>query len=99
VGGTVAGVGKTVDNTANTAGNVGGSAVGSATGTVNRTAGGVGAAANSTLNANSQGVVGLPGYTLDGAAASATQGSVITSSGKNVKLDSGTQMVLRVVSE
>jgi hypothetical protein len=99
VGGTVAGASRTVDNTANAAGNVAGGAVGSASGTVNRAGGAVGTAANSTLSASSQGVVGLPGYTLNAAAANATQGSIITSSGKNVKLDSGTQMILRVVSE
>jgi len=103
VGGAVNGVGNTASGTAgtaaNTTGQVAGSAVGSATGAVNHTAASVGATANSTLGANSQGIIGLPGYTLDAAAANATQGSVITSSGKNVKLDSGTQMVLRVVSQ
>jgi len=99
VGGTVAGAARTVDNTANAGANVAGSAVGSASGTVNRAGSGVGTTAGSTLSASSQGVVGLPGYTLDAAATNATQGSVITSTGKNVKLDSGTQMVLRVVSE
>ena len=98
VGGTVAGVGKTVDNTTNGAGNVTRGAVGSASGTVRDTTGGLGATTSSTLNATSQGVVGLPGYTLDAAAANATQGSLITSTGKNVKLESGTQMLLRVVS-
>ena len=99
VGGTVAGAGKTVDNTVAAGGNVaqqvgaaGGSAVGSASGTVRNTAG-------ATLTSSSQGVIGLPGYALDATAATATQGSIITSAGKNVKLDSGTQMVLRVVSE
>ncbi len=98
VGGTVAGVGKTVDNTAGAAQQVGsatGSAVGSASGTINNTTG----AATARLSSTSQGVIGLPGYTLDAAAANATQGSIITSTGKNVKLDSGTQMVLRVVGE
>jgi hypothetical protein len=99
VGGAVNGVGNTVSRTTGTAANTAGSAVGAASGTVNNTAGSLGATASSTLSATSQGVVGLPGYTLDAAAANATQGSVVTSSGKNVKLDSGTQMVLRVVSE
>ncbi len=99
VGGTVAGVGKTVDNTAGTAaqqvGSATGSAVGSASGTISNTTG----AATATLSSTSQGVVGFPGYTLNAAAANATQGSIITSTGKNVKLDSGTQMVLRVVGQ
>jgi hypothetical protein len=99
VGGAVSGVGKTAQNTTNEAGGVTRGAVGSASGTVRDTTGGLGASTSSTLNATSQGVVGLPGYTLDATAANATQGSIITSAGKNVKLDSGTQMVLRVVSE
>jgi hypothetical protein len=99
VGGAVSGVGKTVDNTADQAGGVTRGAVGSASGTTRETTGGLGATASSTLNAKSQGVVGLPGYTLDAAAANATQGSIIVSSGKNVKLESGTQMVLRVVGQ
>jgi hypothetical protein len=37
----------------------------------------------------------MPGVTLS-QATSATQGTTITSTGKNVKLDSGTQMVLSV---
>ena len=102
VGGTVAGVGKAVDNSVNASGNAAqqvgagaGSVVGSASGTVNSTAG----AATAALSSNSQGVIGMPGYTLSATAANATQGSVITSAGKSVKLDSGTQMVLRVVGE
>jgi hypothetical protein len=103
LGGAVSGVGKTVDNTtgavAGGAQQTGAGALGSASGTVNNTTGALGGTATSTLNAKSRGVVGLPGYTLDTAAATATQGSVITSSGKNVKLDSGTQMVLRITGE
>ncbi len=102
VGGTVAGVGKTVDNTVNASGNAAqqvgagaGSAVGSAPGTVNSTVG----AATATLGSSSQGVVGMSGYTLKATAATATQGSIIASTGKSVKLDSGTQMVLRVVGD
>ncbi len=99
VGGAVNTVGNTAGAVTNTTGQVAGGAVGSASGTINNTAGSVGTATTSTLNASSQGVLGLPGYTLNAAAANATQGSVVTSTGKNVKLDSGTQMVLRVVSE
>lgn len=102
VGGTVAGVGKAVDNTVAASGNAAqqvgagaGSAVGSASGTINTTAG----QATAALSSTSQGVVGLPGYTLNATAANATQGSIINSTGKSVKLDSGTQMVLRVVNE
>lgn len=101
-GSTVGAAGSAVGNTAgavgSTAGQVGssaGSTVGGAAGTATNT----GANATGSLNGTAQGVVGFPGYTLDAATATATQGSVITSSGKNVKLDSGTHMVLRVVSE
>ena len=103
VGGTVNGAGHTVGNTAGavgqTAGNIGGGAVGAAEGGVNQTTEAAGATMNSTLNANSRGAIGLPGYTLQAVSGASTQGSVIESTGKNVKLDSGTQMVLRVVSE
>jgi hypothetical protein len=46
------------------------------------------------LTSNSQGVFGLNGLNLNAAASNATQGSVITSAGKNVHLDSGTRMLL-----
>ena len=65
-----------------TAGNVGNS---SGTGTAGAPGGG-------HLNGSSRGVVGMPGLQL----ASSGQSSVITSDSKNVKLDSGIEMVLRV---
>jgi hypothetical protein len=86
-------------------------AAGSAVGAVNNTAGAVtnstgavngavnstvGAAANGALNSTSKGVVGMQGVALNTAAAGSAQGSVISSAGRNVKLDSGTQMVLQV---
>lgn len=43
------------------------------------------------LNANSRGVSGMPGVRLE----PQPQGGLVTTDGKNVKLDSGTQMVLR----
>ena len=46
------------------------------------------------LTSNSSGVFGLNGLTLTSVAQSGTQGSVITSVGKNVHLDSGTSMLL-----
>jgi hypothetical protein len=39
----------------------------------------------------------MKGLSLATAASNATEGSVITSTGKSVHLDSGTQMMLRVV--
>ena len=80
-------VGSTVGGVANTAGSVAGSTTGAA-----------GAGVNGTLNSTSRGVVGLQGLTLNSVASgsAAAQGSVISSSTQNVKLDSGTQMVLQV---
>jgi hypothetical protein len=88
-----------IGGTAQTAGNVAGAAT-SAAGNVGSAAGSTvgsatGAATNARLNTNSQGVVGLSGLSLTGGADSA-QGAVISSQNKNVKLDSGTQMMLRV---
>jgi hypothetical protein len=67
--------------------------------TVNSTAG---VAGNTTeavsgagrLNSNSHGVVGLNNLSLSTTAGGSAQGSVITSTGKNVHLDSGTRLVL-----
>jgi len=47
------------------------------------------------LASNSNGVFGLEGLSLNSAASSATQGSLIVSSTKNVHLDSGTQLLLQ----
>ena len=81
VGGAASGVG-------NTAANVGASAGGAVSGTTRGAAG--------QLTSQSQGVIGLNGLSLNSAASNSTSGSVITSTGKNVKLDSGTQMLLQV---
>ncbi len=50
------------------------------------------------LNANSHGVIGIPNLTLS-PQASPTEGSVLSSSRGNVKLDSGTMLVLRVIGQ
>ena len=91
-GGVIGGEGRTVGNVAGTAtttaanvGNTAGSTVGGATG----------AAGNARLNTNTQGVIGLSGLSLN-AASDANQGTVISSQNKNVKLDSGTELMLRV---
>jgi hypothetical protein len=56
---------------------------------------------NSTgrLESSSSGVFGLDGLSLDSAASTATQGSTIVSSTKNVHLDSGTQLLLRTTGQ
>jgi len=73
-----------VHSTANAAGSVAGASHGAV--------GGLNAAGQ--LTSNSQGVFGLNGLNLNAAASNATQGSVITSAGKNVHLDSGTRLLL-----
>ncbi len=72
---------------------------GSMPGTANPTAAPVpdttsGAAINGRLTPNAQGVVGMSGLSLSTGAA---QDSLLTSQKHNVKLDSGTQMILRVI--
>jgi hypothetical protein len=85
---TAANVGGVAAGTANAATSAGGSIAGASKGAL----GGLNAAGQ--LTSNSQGVFGLNGLSLSAAGSNATQGSVITSTGKNVHLDSGTQMLL-----
>ena len=96
---TAGGAGGTVTNTAASAGNTAGGALNS-TGhsAANVAAAGQGATgglnATGQLMSNSRGVFGMQGVNLNSATAGAAQGSVITSGGKNLHLDSGTQMLL-----
>lgn len=88
-----------ITNTAANAGNVGGSTLDAAAhSTVNTTgaAGGAVGGLNSAghLTSNSRGVFGLNGLNLTAGGSNGTQGSLITSTGKNVHLDSGTRMLL-----
>ena len=85
---TAANVGEVAGGAVNSAANAGGSIAGASKGAV----GGLNAAGQ--LTSNSQGVFGLNGLNLSAAGSNATQGSVITSAGKNVRLDSGTRMLL-----
>lgn len=85
---TAANVGGVAGGTVNSAANAGGSIAGASKGAV----GGLNAAGQ--LTSNSHGVFGLNGLNLSSAASSSTQGSVITSAGKNVHLDGGTRMLL-----
>lgn len=101
-GGVTSAAGGAVGTVTNTAANVGGaaggavnsttSAAGNVAGASRGAVGGLNAAGQ--LNSNSQGVFGLNGLNLNAAASNATQGTVITSAGKNVHLDSGTRMLL-----
>jgi hypothetical protein len=87
-GGMLGGARSTAGGVMNTASSTAGAAtgaVGSATG-----------AASGSLSSTSQGVVGLRGLSLAADASNSTHGSVITSTGSNVHLDTGTEMILRV---
>lgn len=86
---TAAGLGNTAGGTLNTATQTTTSAVGGAT---NGAAGTLNAAGQFT--SNSRGVFGMNGLNLNSATAAGAQGSLITSAGKNVHLDSGTRMLL-----
>jgi hypothetical protein len=99
VSSTAGGAVGTMTNTAANAGGIAGGAVnsaanagGSIAGASKGAAGGLNAAGQ--LTSNSQGVFGLNGLNLSAAGSNATQGSVITSAGKNVHLDSGTRLLL-----
>ena len=95
LGGAMGGVTSTLGSAGRTVGNTTGSVAGSATGAVGASANG---AVNGTLNSTSQGVVGMQGLALSNAlgAGANAQSSVISSASHNVKLDSGTQLVLQV---
>ncbi len=85
-GGVMGTAGSAVGGVANTAGGVAGTVAGDTT---------AGVAAGGHLDASSRGVVGLPNLTLSASSGSSTQGSVIASDKGNVKLESGTELVLR----
>lgn len=94
-GGAVGGVTSTAANT----GNIPGSTVNAAerstvgaSGAANGAVGGLNAAGQ--LTSTSRGVFGLNGMNLNAAGSNGTEGSLITSTGKNVHLDSGTRMLL-----
>jgi hypothetical protein len=87
-GGLIGGVGSTAGGAINTAGNAAGGAV--------NTAGAAAGSAGGSLSSTSQGVVGMPGLSLATDTSTATHGSIVSASGSNVHLDSGTEMVLRV---
>jgi hypothetical protein len=89
---TAANVGSTTGGALNSTANVAGNATGSVNGVASGAAGGLNTAGQ--LTSNSRGVFGLNGLSLNSAAENGTQGSIITSAGKNVHLDSGTQMLL-----
>jgi hypothetical protein len=79
--------------------NTAGAAVPAVDNTVNSTVGAAGNAAGvanaaGQFNTNSRGVVGLNNLSLSAPSGASAQGSVLTSPGKNVHLDSGTRLLL-----
>lgn len=100
-GSTVGGVTGAAGQTVGAVGNTGAGAVGAATGAAGDVAGSATGAvdASGRLSAQSQGVVGLEGVQLQSAASGDAQAAVVTSDQKNVKLNSGTQLVLRVSAQ
>jgi hypothetical protein len=100
--GVTSGAGGTVGAVTNTAASTGDLASSAVDATSRSTVGveGAGRGAIGGLNSagqltsNSRGVFGLHGLSLDGTGSGNLQGSVITSTGKNVHLDSGTKMLL-----
>ena len=107
LGGVTSAAGGAVGTVTNTAANVGGAAGGAVNSTANSAGNVAGASkgavgglnAAGQLTSNSQGVFGLNGLNLNAAASNATQGTVITSAGRNVHLDSGTRMLLVTQAE
>lgn len=103
VGGAVSGAASTA---ARTTGEVAGAADATVNSTANTAAGATGSGRATTegasgglnssgrLTANSRGVFGLNGLSLSTDASNSTEGSVIASSGKSVRLDSGTRLLL-----
>jgi hypothetical protein len=88
-GGALSTVGSTAGAATNTVGSVGTNAGGAVGGVTS------GLSARGTLTSASSGVVGLQGLALSNASSANAQGSLITSPTQNVKLDSGTQVLLR----
>ena len=105
-GGVLGGVGSTVSGATSTVGSVAGSAGGAVAGTVNSTTQVAGSGAGSAdglnalgnLTSQSTGAIGLQGVRLKTDAAHATQGALLVSSTRNIRLDSGTRMLLRAVN-
>jgi hypothetical protein len=97
-GGLVGGVASTAGGATGAVMNTATSATAAAGGSINAATHSAGAMGGLTstgrLATNSTGVFGLEGLSIDSAASSATQGSMIVSSTKNVRLESGTQLLL-----
>ncbi len=91
----VATTGAAAGTMMNTAATVPASAGGTLTSAARSTGAVGGLTSTGRLASNSSGVFGMDGLSLQSAASSSAQGSMIVSSTKNVHLDSGTQLLLR----
>jgi len=106
-GGLIGGAGSTVNSTVgatdNAAGSLGrttGAAAGVAGNTASSATGNVGGLnAAGQLTSTSTGAIGLQGLHLNSDVSNATQGSVVTSPKRNIHLASGTQLLLRAMSQ
>jgi hypothetical protein len=97
LGGATSTVGGATSTVTGAAGGAAGSVANTTTGAVRGTTGLAGGlTAQGRLTSNSQGAIGLQGLALNSATAGSAQGSVVTSTTRNVRLDSGTQMLLKV---
>ena len=85
-------VNSTVDSTTSAAAGASGAAGAAVPGASQGAVGGVNSSGR--LAANSRGAFGLNGLSLSADSSNATQGSVITSGGKSVQLESGTRLLL-----
>jgi hypothetical protein len=83
---------STVNSTTNSASGAAGAAGATAQGTTQGAVGGFNSSGQ--LAANSHGVFGLTGLSLSAEGSNTTQGSVIASSGKSVRIDGGTRLLL-----
>jgi len=99
VGGVTSTVGSTVGAVGQTAGAVTGNVAGAVDSTVQAGTQPLGAGLAGVLNSNSTGVIGLQGLRLQSEGSNQTQGSLIVSSDKNVRLESGTRFLLRAEAE
>jgi hypothetical protein len=100
-GGLLGGVGSTVGATTGAVAGTAGSVAGSAASTVDATtgaavsaAGSGGAQAVGRLTSSSTGVLGLEGLSLQSAGSGESQGSLLVSATRNVRLESGTRLLL-----
>ena len=97
LGGATSAVGGATSTATGALGGATGTVTSATTGAVNGTSGLAGGlTAQGRLTNASQGAIALQGLTLSSATAGSAQSSVVSSTTRNVRLDSGTQMLLKV---